>query len=88
MHPCSFPFLPLSRPDELSRNDRAAQQHIKKKKLLDQHKSPDKCTVTYTKSHFGLLYALQDDVLQKGNSFMKNDGRERSLLVRTSPVAS
>ena len=39
---------------------------------LDQHKSPDECERLYEESLW-CLYALQDDLLQKGNPFMEED---------------
>ncbi|TFY55974.1 hypothetical protein EVG20_g9117, partial [Dentipellis fragilis] len=42
------------------------------KELLDQHKSPDECEKLYEESLW-CLYALQDDLLQKGNPFMEED---------------
>ncbi|KAN0114315.1 Protein kinase-like domain containing protein [Russula decolorans] len=43
-----------------------------RKELLDQHKSPDECERLYEESLW-CLYALQDDLLQKGNPFMEED---------------
>ncbi|TFY79857.1 hypothetical protein EWM64_g4154 [Hericium alpestre] len=43
-----------------------------RKELLDQHKSPDECEKLYEESLW-CLYALQDDLLQKGNPFMEED---------------
>jgi hypothetical protein len=40
--------------------------------LLDTHKSPDECERLYEESLW-CLYALQDDLLQKGNPFMEED---------------
>ncbi|KAI9442103.1 kinase-like protein [Lactarius psammicola] len=43
-----------------------------RKELLDQHKSPDECERLYEESLW-CLYALQDDLLQKGNPFVDED---------------
>ncbi|KAI0265342.1 kinase-like protein [Gloeopeniophorella convolvens] len=43
-----------------------------RKELLDQHKAPDECERLYEESLW-CLYALQDDLLQKGNPFMEED---------------
>jgi hypothetical protein len=43
-----------------------------RKELLDQHKSPDECERLYEESLW-CLYALQDDLLQRGNPFMEED---------------
>ncbi|KAH9997071.1 kinase-like protein [Russula vinacea] len=43
-----------------------------RKELLDQHRSPDECERLYEESLW-CLYALQDDLLQKGNPFMQED---------------
>jgi len=43
-----------------------------RKELLDQHKTPDECEKLYEASLW-CLYALQDDLLQKGNPFMEED---------------
>jgi hypothetical protein len=43
-----------------------------RKELLDTHKSPDECERLYEESLW-CLYALQDDLLQKGNPFMEED---------------
>jgi serine/threonine-protein kinase ULK/ATG1 len=43
-----------------------------RKELLEQHKSPDECERLYEESLW-CLYALQDDLLQKGNPFMEED---------------
>jgi hypothetical protein len=50
----------------------------KKKKLLDQPTLPDECEHRdlYEESLWR-LYALQDYVLQKGNSFMEKDRHEK-----------
>ena len=43
-----------------------------RKELLDQHVTPDECERLYEDSLW-CLYALQDDLLQKGNPFMDED---------------
>ncbi len=57
--PTDFPFLqPQSRT-------------VARKELLDQHESPDECERLYEESW--CLYALRDDLLQKGNPFVEED---------------
>ncbi|KAF8259755.1 other/ULK/ULK protein kinase [Lactarius quietus] len=43
-----------------------------RKELFDQHKSPDECERLYEESLW-CLYALQDDLLQRGNPFVDED---------------
>ncbi|KAI0048705.1 Pkinase-domain-containing protein [Auriscalpium vulgare] len=43
-----------------------------RKELLNQHKSPDECERLYEESLW-CLYALQDDLLQRGDPFMEED---------------
>ena len=43
-----------------------------RKELFNEHKSPDECERLYEESLW-CLYALQDDLLQKGNPFMEED---------------
>ena len=67
----SFPSLSLTSPTDspfLQPQSRTAAR----KELLDQHKSPDECERLYEESLW-CLYALQDDLLQKGNPFMEED---------------
>ena len=54
-----------------------------RKELLDQHRSPDECERLYEESLW-CLYALQDDLLQKGNPFVDED-RETIATCTCSP---
>ena len=62
-----FPFLGLK-----LNNTNAQSRTAARKELLDQHKSPDECERLYEESLW-CLYALQDDLLQKGNPFVDED---------------
>ena len=61
------PFLGLK-----LNNKNAQSRTAARKELLDQHKSPDECERLYEESLW-CLYALQDDLLQKGNPFVDED---------------
>jgi serine/threonine-protein kinase ULK/ATG1 len=64
--PCALFYLPrLTRGAPQSRT-------AARKELLDQHAAPDECERLYEDSLW-CLYALQDDLLQRGNPFMEED---------------
>jgi serine/threonine-protein kinase ULK/ATG1 len=65
-HLFPFPF----RRNSTSQN--AKSRTAARKELFDQHKSPDECERLYEESLW-CLYALQDDLLQKGNPFVDED---------------
>ncbi|KAI0062486.1 kinase-like protein [Artomyces pyxidatus] len=56
-----------------------------RKELLDQHKSPDECEKLYEESLW-CLYALQDDLLQKGNPFMEEDRDTISTWIKRTKL--
>jgi hypothetical protein len=63
-----FSFFPQTKLNSAITQSRTAAR----KELLDQHKSPDECERLYEESLW-CLYALQDDLLQKGNPFVDED---------------
>ncbi|KAI0318208.1 kinase-like protein [Amylostereum chailletii] len=56
-----------------------------RKELLDQHRSPDECEKLYEESLW-CLYALQDDLLQKGNPFMDEDRETISTWIKRTKL--
>jgi serine/threonine-protein kinase ULK/ATG1 len=66
------PFFPRSHQNDLRFSSQPQSRTAARKELLDQHKAPDECERLYEESLW-CLYALQDDLLQKGNPFMEED---------------
>ncbi|KAI0043068.1 Pkinase-domain-containing protein [Auriscalpium vulgare] len=56
-----------------------------RKELLNQHKSPDECERLYEESLW-CLYALQDDLLQRGNPFMEEDRDTISTWIKRTKL--
>ena len=73
-----FPWSTLKLYDPNVKSRTAAR-----KELLDQHKSPDECERLYEESLW-CLYALQDDLLQKGNPFVDEDRETIATCACTS----
>jgi serine/threonine-protein kinase ULK2 len=77
--PC--PITPSKNSLSLKLQSRTAARN----ELLDTHKSPDECERLYEESLW-CLYALQDDLLQKGNPFMEEDRETIATCAYISPL--